>query len=172
MKNTICEIYLNPNGHCNGVYHSGQKLSGNVVLTFYEKQRIKSMFWSFCILSDYFVSCVNFSIYSLWSLQILWFKFSASANVNGMKRADHIMAKKFISKMKLKSQNLLKVCKILLNESVDIFLIFLVLKIQKKNAQMKLTKFNCLTFLFRHKSSQFTSEWWTWAIWSYQFWLQ
>lgn len=132
MKNTICEIYLNPNGHCNGVYHSGQKLSGNVVLTFYEKQRIKSMFWSFCILSDYFVSCVNFSIYSLWSLQILWFKFSASANVNGMKRADHIMAKKFISKMKLKSQNLLKVCKILLNESVDILLIFLVLKIQKK----------------------------------------
>lgn len=42
MKHTICEIFLNPNGHCEGVYHSGQKLSGNVVLTFYEKQKIRS----------------------------------------------------------------------------------------------------------------------------------
>lgn len=43
MKNTICGIYLNPNGHCNGVYHTGQTLSGNVVLTFYEKQKVKGL---------------------------------------------------------------------------------------------------------------------------------
>lgn len=47
MKHTICEIYLNPSDHCNGVYHSGQKLSGNVVLTFYEKQKVKSMLHKF-----------------------------------------------------------------------------------------------------------------------------
>lgn len=46
MKNSICEIFLNPNGHFEGVYHCGQQLSGNVVLTFYEKQKIKSM-WIF-----------------------------------------------------------------------------------------------------------------------------
>lgn len=43
MKQTICEIYLNPSEHCNGVYHSGQKLSGNIVLTFYEKQSVDSI---------------------------------------------------------------------------------------------------------------------------------
>lgn len=43
MKTTICEIYLNPNGHCDGVYHCGQQLSGNVVLTFYEKQNVKGL---------------------------------------------------------------------------------------------------------------------------------
>lgn len=42
MKQSICEIFLNPNGHCDGVYHSGQKLSGYVLLTFYEKQKINS----------------------------------------------------------------------------------------------------------------------------------
>lgn len=40
-KSTICEIFLDSNGHCDGVYHSGQKLSGNVVLNFYEKQTVK-----------------------------------------------------------------------------------------------------------------------------------
>lgn len=42
MKQSICEIFLNPNGHYDGVYHSGQKLSGYVLLTFYEKQKINS----------------------------------------------------------------------------------------------------------------------------------
>lgn len=42
MKQSICEIFLNANGHCDGVYHSGQKLSGYVLLTFYEKQKINS----------------------------------------------------------------------------------------------------------------------------------
>lgn len=46
MKNSVCEFFLNPNGHFEGVYHCGQQLSGNVVLTFYEKQKIKSM-WTF-----------------------------------------------------------------------------------------------------------------------------
>ncbi|XP_031632114.1 arrestin domain-containing protein 2-like [Contarinia nasturtii] len=43
MKNTICEIYLNPNESCDGVYHCGQTLSGYVVLTFYEKQKLKDI---------------------------------------------------------------------------------------------------------------------------------
>lgn len=43
MKQTLCEIYLNRNEHCNGVYHSGQKLSGNIVLTFYEKQKVDNV---------------------------------------------------------------------------------------------------------------------------------
>lgn len=47
MKHTICEMYLNPNNSYPGVYHSGQQLSGNVVLTFYEKQKIKSMCCNF-----------------------------------------------------------------------------------------------------------------------------
>lgn len=42
-KSTICEILLDPNGHCDGVYHSGQKLTGNVVITFYEKQTVKGI---------------------------------------------------------------------------------------------------------------------------------
>lgn len=43
MKNTICEIYLNPNGRCYEVYHCGQIFSGNVVLTFYEKQKVNGL---------------------------------------------------------------------------------------------------------------------------------
>lgn len=39
----ICEIHLDPNSHRDGVYHSGQKLSGNVILTLHGKQNIKSM---------------------------------------------------------------------------------------------------------------------------------
>lgn len=55
MKQSICEIFLNPNGHCDGVYHSGQKLSGYVLLTFYEKQKINS--------ESRFVVCLNFGIF-------------------------------------------------------------------------------------------------------------
>lgn len=42
-KATICEIYLDTNGHCDGVYHSGQLLTGNVILTFYEHQKVKGI---------------------------------------------------------------------------------------------------------------------------------
>lgn len=38
----ICEIILDANNHCDGVYHSGQQLTGNIVLTFYGKQKVKS----------------------------------------------------------------------------------------------------------------------------------
>lgn len=45
----------------------------------------------------------------LSTFQILWFKFLASANANGMNNVDHIMAMRFISRMKSKSLNLHKV---------------------------------------------------------------
>lgn len=38
----ICEINLDANSHRDGVYHSGQKLNGNVILTLHGKQKIKS----------------------------------------------------------------------------------------------------------------------------------
>lgn len=57
MKQSNCEIFLNPNGHCDGVYHSGQKLSGYVLVTFYEKQKINS--------ESRFVVCLNFDNFFL-----------------------------------------------------------------------------------------------------------
>lgn len=110
MKQSICEIFLNPNGHCDGVYHSGQKLSGNVLLTFYEKQKINSesvAIWCsigfFLSLSPIYVmkweECrtsvlINSFCYSS-AFQILLFKFWASANVNGVNNDAPIKVKRF-----------------------------------------------------------------------------
>lgn len=107
MKQSVCEIFLNPNGHCDGVYHSGQKLSGHVLLTFYEKQKINS---ESCIYLQFelmkrlkeFQQVLLFIIenddqfrHCSCSFQILWFKFLASANANGANNDVPIKVKKF-----------------------------------------------------------------------------
>lgn len=43
VRETTCDINLNPVGSVSGVFYSGQEIIGNVLLTFYEPQIVKGM---------------------------------------------------------------------------------------------------------------------------------